>query len=101
MMDEELRQRLIELIDKKVALIDLNDSSAIWTIERFEELSDYLIANGVTIREQGEWTGMDGDTCSRCGHNLSEIMDADSYYAIGFDIREIIACPFCGADMRG
>lgn len=95
MTNEELKQRLIELV--KASLFRHIDKSCLLT----ENIVNDLIANGVTIREYGEWTGMDGDTCSKCGHNLSEIMDADSYYAVGFDIREIVACPFCGADMKG
>ena len=47
----------------------------------------------------GEWTGCDGDNCSVCGRSPSEIMDADSYYAIGFNINDLVACPFCGAKM--
>ena len=43
---------------------------------------------------------MDGDQCSNCGHYLSDIMDADSYYAIGFVIDDIVACPFCGTIMK-
>ena len=49
----------------------------------------------------GEWVGMEGDVCSECGASLSEIMDADSYYAIGFDPNQLVACPFCGAKMDG
>lgn len=49
----------------------------------------------------GEWIGMEGDVCSECGASLSEIMDADSYYAIGFDPNQLVACPFCGAKMDG
>ena len=47
----------------------------------------------------GHWTGMEGDTCSECGRNLTEIMDADSYFAIGFDPSDLVACPFCGVRM--
>lgn len=47
----------------------------------------------------GYWTGMEGDVCSECGRSLTEIMDADSYFAIGFDPSDLVACPFCGARM--
>lgn len=93
MNQEELKQRLIELIDKKVALIDLNDSSAIWTSERFEELSDYLIANGVTIREHGEWikrTQCSEPECSKCGRCPKLVFGMLPDF-----------CPHCGVDMRG
>lgn len=49
----------------------------------------------------GEWTGCNGDNCSVCGRSPSEIMDADSYYALGFNINDLVACPFCGAKMDG
>ena len=45
------------------------------------------------------WTGMEGDICSECGASLTEIMDADSYFAIGFEPSDLVACPFCGARM--
>lgn len=112
MNQEELKQRLIELIASKVCNRHVKDTCLTkWSDgcgecehgRNFQigDVADHLIANGVTIREHGEWTGMDGDICSRCGRPLSDIFDADSYYAIGFDIKEIVACPFCGADMRG
>ena len=49
----------------------------------------------------GQWIGIEGDVCSECGASLSEIMDADSYYAIGFEPKQLVACPFCGARMDG
>lgn len=47
--------------------------------------------------QRGYW---DGDVCSECGAALSELMDADSNYAIGLNINELVACPFCGARME-
>ena len=51
--------------------------------------ADYLIANGVTVREKGEW--VDGVHCSECGavHEYREYRNSRNY------------CPNCGADMRG
>ena len=67
-----------------------------------EKIARFVIEEqGYEKRSEGEWIGMDGDVCSKCGKQLSDIMDADSYYAIGFDINEIVACPFCGAKMKG
>lgn len=63
--------------------------------EDFINKSDYMEV------KHGQWIGIDGDQCSECNKYLSEIMDADSYYAIGFDINKIVACPFCGARMNG
>ncbi len=47
-------------------------------------LAEYLIANGVVVREKGEWTA-DG-LCSVCGCDIP--------------VMEDNFCPFCGADMR-
>lgn len=63
------------------------------------DIAEYLINKDYRKVIYGKWTGMDGDRCSVCGRHLSDIMDADSFYAIGFDIKEIVACPFCGAVM--
>lgn len=65
-----------------------------------EVLEDTPTAD-VEVVKRGQWIGIDGDQCSECNKYLSEIMDADSYYAIGFDINKIVACPFCGAKMGG
>ena len=43
------KDRLIALLDSKVALLDLADSNSIGTIEKIDELADYLIANGVIV----------------------------------------------------
>lgn len=64
------------------------------------DIAEYLINKNYHKVIHGKWTGMDGDCCSVCGHYLSDVMDADSFYAIGFDINEIVACPFCGAIME-
>ena len=55
----------------------------------------------VELVRHGHWTGMEGDVCSECYRSLTEIMDADSYFAIGFDPNQLVACPFCGARMDG
>lgn len=58
------------------------------------------VANAEPVRH-GYWTGIEGDVCSECGASLTEIMDADSYFAIGFNPNDLVACPFCGAKMDG
>lgn len=50
--------------------------------------------------KRGVWIGVDEDECSVCHRSIREIMDADSYYAIGFDVcDDLVFCPFCGAKM--
>ena len=58
-------------------------------------VADHLIANGVVVREKGEW---EGTNCSRCGGSYMDYADADSYPAIGEPKPDF--CPNCGADMR-
>lgn len=93
MNQEELKQRLIELCKK----IPYGASVGAKFEQHFcEKIADHLIANGVTIRERGEWVCEWKSTfpqyepsqycCSNCGFikNL-----------------EYSFCPHCGADMRG
>lgn len=92
MTNEELRQRLTDSIircDMENYVLGLlpERPSAIRTAEI---IADYLIANGVTIRERGEWEKkilfpIHYD-CSVCG--------------LSVDYKKPF-CPHCGADMRG
>lgn len=83
---DELKQRLIELL-----------STAGWNLftgGRIKaEIADHLIANGVTIRERGEWRLCKSDcmyVCSRCGYPVHPR-----------EQEEWDFCPKCGADNRG
>lgn len=107
MNQEELKQRLIELLNyipcradscpaldgdscpelcsDRCGILDYLDRCQI------EIISDRLIANGVTIRERGEWR-----------------INCDGYYPYCPNCNEepkngIMTnfCPHCGADMRG
>ena len=54
---------------------------------------DMLIANGVVVREKGEWVETDYKPswyrkCSLCGYRIDAADKSDF-------------CPGCGADMRG
>ena len=82
MNQEELKQRLMELIYKHSPRLVEEEASC---------LAARLIANGVTIRERGEWEEHTyGELkCSACG-----IMQED-------ELRRYNFCPHCGADMRG
>jgi hypothetical protein len=59
-----------------------------------EEVADHLLANGVVVREKGEWVfeevypgvvSLNGYLCSKCRKNTAKKTDF---------------CPNCGADMR-
>lgn len=84
----EPKQRLIELI------ADYTDSVTareLHSAEFDEYFADHLLANGVTIRERGEWKiNSDGyyPYCPRCMEEPE-----------GGKMTDF--CPHCGADMRG
>ncbi len=44
-----MRDRLIDLLDKKIYFVDLADSDMVWTTEKLAELADYLLAEGVIV----------------------------------------------------
>ena len=44
-----MRDRLIDLLDKKIDFVDLADSDTVWTTEKMAELADYLLAEGVIV----------------------------------------------------
>jgi hypothetical protein len=104
MNQEELKQRLIELLQeysrKPGAGLD-------GVYEWADDISDHLIENGVTIRERGEWTLERGDygkmICSSCKGQCPTEKKPDPYE--DFQIAEFHVesdfCPHCGADMRG
>lgn len=86
MNQEELKQRLLELIADGI----LKSYNGVYSLT---EIADHLIANGVTIRERGEWikTGLgisERVVCSQCGSERGSFMRPPF-------------CNQCGADMRG
>ena len=80
---------------------DLEGNEAQVLISDIKQAFLELPSVDVTPVVHGEWIGMDVDQCSICKHYLNEIMDADSFYAIGFNPNQLVACPFCGAKMDG
>ena len=104
MNQEELKQRLIEII--QTATVEMkyctSEGIPIVTTEKqivddgeISPLAEHLIANGVTIRERGEWLPIFNDSrCSVCGYEnnactVTRVRDDSPF------------CPHCGADMRG
>ena len=75
-------------------------SDAIWITDAYSLQEEQMKDLPILEIHYGYWAGMDGDQCSECGRYLSEIMDSDSYYAIGFNPNQLVACPFCGAFMN-
>ena len=99
----DVREKLVELL----APTSLNFEEAAY-------LSDYLVKNGVTVQEYGEWVHPKGYVvsndflCSKCGHKEA------SYYPINprpggayiadengnfFYPPKLNYCPNCGAKM--
>lgn len=66
MTQEELKQRLIELL-----------STAGWNLfadkRAKQDIADHLVARGVTIQQQAKWIHLGGDewACSACGNVIS------------------------------
>ena len=44
-----MRDRLIELLDKKISIVELVDSDEVWAIKKIAELADHLLAEGVIV----------------------------------------------------
>lgn len=76
--------------EKLIALIRGTRDVVVWP-DAGAKIADHLIANGVVVREKGEWKRVyeecEGwvDRCSQC----KVIGDGSPF------------CPNCGADMRG
>ena len=108
----DVREKLVELLD------DMQRSGTGYfgsTIEN-KKIADYLIANGVTVQEYGEWVHpkeyvVSNDfLCSKCGHREA------SYYPINprpgggciadengnfYYPPKLNYCPNCGVKMDG
>lgn len=94
MNEEELKQRLVELLEEAIRHADINHQGREEDGKYCGLMVDHLIANGVTIRERGEWVPNQemirgpfarNYTCPKCGHSPIEVLNF---------------CPLCGADMR-
>jgi hypothetical protein len=92
-----MREKLIEL----QLQADIEDEVSENTTQHRGYIADLMIANGVTVREKGEWDdsgryqftdGTKAIRCTECGCALTEIEYQKYFYNF---------CPVCGADMRG
>lgn len=99
---EELKQRLIELLNETFS--EQYDKRGILTAPHTAEA---LIANGVTIRERGEWV-LEHETygktiCSACKKEcpIDRKPDPHAEFQMTDFYIESDFCPRCGADMRG
>ena len=70
-----MRDRLIELLDKKISIVELVDSDEVWTIKKIAELADYLLKNGVIVppckvgdKIYAHWN------CGKHGKSISEFV---------------------------
>ena len=101
MTQEELKQRLIELIASKVCDAysptcdewQPHDCGKCYANNcHIADIADHLIANGVTILDRGEWETQKYPLtqCSECYRVRDFVHDH------GWNF-----CPNCGADMRG
>ena len=83
------RERLIEILRKPIFPHELADQT--------EAVADYLLDNGIVIREKGDWHYEEDEygtyfECTICGCQ-NQNYDADE--------GRTDFCPWCGADMRG
>lgn len=79
------REKPIELICDSVHRMRLD----------YPEAADYLIANGVVVREKGEWVWSEENECWVC--SKCELSALNNYRG---NSTESNICPNCGADMR-
>ena len=103
------REKLYELMDAARAYADLecdkrdgcsccpNDSRGEFCLTPW--MVDHLLANGVVVREKGEWVDhfVRDWRCSNCGEKIKKVRNVDGYC---YDDKPNF-CPNCGADMTG
>lgn len=88
----DVKEKLVELLDN--AIIDSDDN---YGFPNTKQVAEHLIANGVTVKERGQWiydfnlAGSDFYRCSVCNRQETLLEKEDIYEY----------CPFChcGAKM--
>ena len=89
-----MAEKYISVEGLKRKLIDEKNFYPVFVSSALKEMPEADVAPVV----RGKW--INGDECSICGGSIFDIMDVDSYYAIGFHISQLVACPWCGARMK-
>ena len=88
---------------------DYYDECNRWVRQNVANLDQYVIANGVEYVEpkKGKWNVISllrdyvYVRCSECGQGTRLVRDSKNEFCCIKDIRDkIVACPYCGADMR-
>ena len=93
------REKLIALMRQVDACIcNLCDGGEEPFNHSAEILADHFLANGVVVREKGEWVDhcVRDWRCSKCGEKIKKVRNVDGYC---YDDKPNF-CPNCGADMR-
>ena len=89
------REKLTELVEESFA--DQHDRRRMLTVP---DTVNHLLANGVVVREEGEWLHV----CGKGRHAEYECSECKIHVCfdekIGGDIPAYNFCPNCGADMR-
>lgn len=90
------KEKLIALLQEanaeteaKIEKGEIEDAKIGW-----EFLADHLLANGVVVREKGEWKYYRKQGIAVCTSCSFERKVDDNF-------GRAVACPNCGADMRG
>lgn len=88
------RDRLIEILRNCIEEnVGVNDPNVSFEVD-YENIADYLLANGVIVQKQGEWIykeffGIEFPECSVCETQFEDANFEDYSY-----------CPECGAKLK-
>lgn len=88
------REKLIAMLDAGSCIIWECKGGKLVMSKQSEYLIDHLIANGVVVREKGEWKNIGGDEwcCTVCGY----VASTEGRWEPMMDDF----CRGCGSDMR-
>lgn len=88
---------LIEIARKNKAI-----GQALCDIFDFIQIVDDTPTADVKEVVHAQWdSSSESYRCTNCARALDELMDGESYFSGRINIeKEVICCPFCGADMK-